>query len=1062
MRKIFAMIVKVKNSPTFACELLAVLYNGQADKIDQLVPFLKTALEHDQKCLYWFVNPRDRDDLDEAFKRLGLSLDYYLTADQLKLVSAAGSGFRDFPARLEAEAAEGLEKGYDRQLIFRDLAGRLKDHGVGDEILAGQERLESLQLPIATRVCHLYDRQSSPPERLRDILSTYPRIHLRHRTHRNYGYLPLREAAADRPATELDLFLAGLGERERLEALEAGRPDFSTRHLAALVDEAGLSVIFTDIYGTITRVNRATREIYGYEESELVGRHISVLYSEAIPDEVVRILDAEKKQGKNWNSTLLRKKKDGSQIPVWLAVSYIYDESGNLVASVGISRDISREREEQEQLGYLNDLVETASLSIISTDEFGNVRRLNRAAEVLYGYQKKEIAGRHISILYSDQNPPEIQRRLEMKKIKGEPWQAEVIRKTKDGREFPVWMAVSYIYDQWGKMKGMVGISRDIGEEKKREEKVLYMSELIEAAALGIISTDLFGNITSVNRAAEKMYNYRTEELVGQHINVLYSEKNPPALTRLLHEKKLKGEGWEAEVLRKSKDGRIFPVWMATSYIRDLQGELKGIVGISRDISEERTIRERNEYMATLVESASHCILSTDLEGRIISINRAGELMFGYEPGELIGKPVKVLQSDRVPESLRDQLRRKARTGESWEAETLGRKKDGREFPIWLAASYLLDEEGEKKGAVGISRDIGKLKEVEERLKYMAELVESASLGIISTDQAGKIFSINQAGEKMFGYSSRELLGRDISILHSEENEASVLKDIVEKAEQGIPWQGELVDRRKDGSLFPIWLSTSYLFDAAGKKKGAVSIIQDIAIYKAMEKSLLESTRWKTVAEMAAGVAHEIRNPLSSIVTSLKLLEDAREDADEEEYLALTGVMKKETDRLNRIVGDFLRFARPQVPNLAPGDLNALTREVAEVIEMDEQLGRSIAIRLALAPGCPPVSLDPDQIKQVLWNLIFNAVQALSGKGEIVISSRIEGESFVLSIRDTGRGIEPEALEKIFEPFYSTREEGTGLGLAIVKRIVDAHNAEIRVNSEPGQGTEFILAFPAA
>jgi len=168
MRKIFAMIVKVKNSPTFACELLAVLYNGQADKIDQLVPFLKTALEHDQKCLYWFVNPRDRDDLDEAFKRLGLSLDYYLTADQLQLVSAADSGFPDFPDRLEAEAAEGLEKGYDRQLIFRDLAGRLKDQGIGDEILAGQERLESLQLPIATRVCHLYDRQSSPPERLRD------------------------------------------------------------------------------------------------------------------------------------------------------------------------------------------------------------------------------------------------------------------------------------------------------------------------------------------------------------------------------------------------------------------------------------------------------------------------------------------------------------------------------------------------------------------------------------------------------------------------------------------------------------------------------------------------------------------------------------------------------------------------------------------------------------------------------------------------------------------------------------------------------------------------------
>jgi PAS domain S-box-containing protein len=583
---------------------------------------------------------------------------------------------------------------------------------------------------------------------------------------------------------------------------------------------------------------------------------------------------------------------------------------------------------------------------------------------------------------------------------------------------------------------------------------------LIEAAALGIISTDLFGNITSVNRAAEKMYGYLAEKLIGKHINILYSEKNPATLTRTLHEKKLKGEGWEAEVFRKSEDGKIFPVWMATSYIRDLRGELKGIVGISRDISEERTIRERNEYMAKLVESASHCILSTDLEGKIISINRAGELMFGYEAGELIGKPVKILQSERVPESLRDYLRRKARTGDKWEAETLGRKKNGKEFPIWLAASYLLDEEGQKKGAVGISRDIGKLKEAEERFKYMADLVESASLGIISTDKRGKIVSINKAGEKMFGYSAQDLLGKNISILHSEVNLESVLKDIVEKAEQGIPWQGELIDRRKDGSMFSIWLSTSYLFDASGEKKGAVSIIQDITQRKAMEKSLLASTRWKTVAAMAAGVAHEIRNPLSSIVTSLKLLEDAWEEAKAEDYLLLTGVMKKETTRLNKIVEEFLSFARPQVPILTPGNLNVLVSEVVGMIELDKQLSLGIAFRISLTPESPLVCFDADQITQILWNLLFNAVQATAEPGEILISTRIEGESFALSIKDSGQGIEGAALERIFEPFFSTRRKGTGLGLAIVKRIVDTHNAEIRVKSEPGQGTEFTLRFP--
>ncbi len=1041
---------------------LAILYDGSADKIDQIVPFLKTALEHDQKCLYWFANPRERGGLEEAAKRLGMNLDYHLVSDQMKFYPLADFSFSDLKTRLEAETAESGKQGYSRQLIVFDAGNYLETQGGLEEIVAWQKQSASLRLPIETQICSLYDRQSVPAGRLRDILAGYPMIHLQHRTYRNYGYFPVPEedSSVAREEAELDLFLSNLDQWQKLKSSQAGRPDFSTRYLSELIDEAGLSVIFTDIYGTITKVNRATEEMYGYEPSELVGRHISQLYSESIPLEVQRILDAEKKEGSNWNSILLRKRKDGSEIPVWLAVSYVYDESGNLVASVGISKDISRQQEQEEKLNYLSELVESASLSIISTDEFGNILRLNRAAESLYGYAKEEITGRHISLLYSSKNSPQIQQRLEMSKIKGETWQAEVTRRAKDGREFPVWMAVSYLYDQWGKIKGMVGISRDIDEDKKKEEKVLYMSELIEAAALGIISTDLFGNITSVNRAAEKMYGYLAEKLIGKHINILYSEKNPATLTRTLHEKKLKGEGWEAEVFRKSEDGKIFPVWMATSYIRDLRGELKGIVGISRDISEERTIRERNEYMAKLVESASHCILSTDLEGKIISINRAGELMFGYEAGELIGKPVKILQSERVPESLRDYLRRKARTGDKWEAETLGRKKNGKEFPIWLAASYLLDEEGQKKGAVGISRDIGKLKEAEERFKYMADLVESASLGIISTDQEGKIVSINKAGEKMFGYSARELLGKNISILHSEANLKSILKDIAEKAEQGIPWQGELVDRRKDGSMFSIWLSTSYLFDASGKKKGAVSIIQDITQRKAMEKSILESTRWKTVAAMAAGVAHEIRNPLSSIVTSLKLLEDTREETNAEEYLLLTGVMKKETTRLNKIVEEFLSFARPQVPKLTPGDLSSLISEVVEIMKLDKQLSPDIALRISLTPESPPVWFDADQITQVLWNLLFNAVQASSEPGEILISTWIEERSFILSIKDSGQGIEREALERIFEPFFSTRRKGTGLGLAIVKRIVDTHNAEIRVKSEPGQGTEFTLLFP--
>ena len=196
-----------------------------------------------------------------------------------------------------------------------------------------------------------------------------------------------------------------------------------------------MSVIFTDLYGTITSVNQATCKMYGYESPELIGKHISLLYTEGTPLETYRMLEARKKKGENWEAILTRRRKDGTQISAWLAVCYIYDQDGNLVASVGISRDISGVQAREEKLRYLAELVEEASLSIIAADEFGNISSINQAAQKLYGYTEEELTGKHISLLYSNEFPEEARRDLEMKKARGEPWQTEVVRRAKDGRE---------------------------------------------------------------------------------------------------------------------------------------------------------------------------------------------------------------------------------------------------------------------------------------------------------------------------------------------------------------------------------------------------------------------------------------------------------------------------------------------------------------------------------------------------------------------------------------------------------------------------------------------------
>ncbi|MEJ2744100.1 MAG: PAS domain S-box protein, partial [bacterium] len=146
---------------------------------------------------------------------------------------------------------------------------------------------------------------------------------------------------------------------------------------------------------------------------------------------------------------------------------------------------------------------------------------------------------------------------------------------------------------------------------------------------------------------------------------------------------------------------------------------------------------EELKYLAGLIESAAHCIISTDKSGSIVSINKAGEEMFGYRAVELIGRPVSILQSDRIPSDLLERLQGLSKEGESWEAESVGKRKSGEIFPIWIATSYLKDESGKIQGAVGISRDLTKFKENEEKLRYMANLVESAAHCIISTDKSG-------------------------------------------------------------------------------------------------------------------------------------------------------------------------------------------------------------------------------------------------------------------------------------------------------------------------------------
>ena len=222
---------------------------------------------------------------------------------------------------------------------------------------------------------------------------------------------------------------------------------------------------------------------------------------------------------------------------------------------------------------------------------------------------------------------------------------------------------------------------------------------------------------------------------------------------------------------------------------------------------------------------------------------------------------------------------------------------------------------------------------------------------------------------------------------------------------------------------------------------------------------LREAERLATAGEMAAGMAHEIRNPLAAIVNATALLTDEAGLTPAERAATLSAV-RTEARRLNRILSDFLRFAKPQEARRVPGDIGEVVEHVSGLVRDDRSRAPRVDVRVAIDPAVPRFAFDRDQLTQVLWNVALNGVEAMDGRGRLSLEVARQKGDVALTVSDTGPGIPRELRERVFEPFYSGKANGSGLGLTIAERIVAAHGGRIEIDSEPGHGTRVSLLFP--
>lgn len=351
------------------------------------------------------------------------------------------------------------------------------------------------------------------------------------------------------------------------------------------------------------------------------------------------------------------------------------------------------------------------------------------------------------------------------------------------------------------------------------------------------------------------------------------------------------------------------------------------------------------------------------------------------------------------------------------------------------------------------TRSLADLRALHERI------VESIRSGVITTDLQGHIYTFNAAAAEITGYKGSDVRGHDASLFFGD-----MTRQIVDSMNAAAT--GKVSPRFQADCLTPNGLALRLGFTIAplsgesGDTSGMVITFQDLTEIRALEETSRRQDRMAAVGRLAASIAHEIRNPLAAMRGSIQMLRSEM-DGDTEQA-QLMEIILRESDRLNRIVADYLNYARPRPAELKDVDISTLVRDTFKLLRNSSELSDRHVLKEDLPERLAVVSGDPEQLKQVCWNIARNALKSMPGGGKFTVSlNEVDGNRLRLSFSDTGCGMAPEQVERLFEPFTSTTG-GTGLGLSIVYQIIRDHSGTINARSRQGEGTTITIELPVS
>jgi len=885
------------------------------------------------------------------------------------------------------------------------------------------------------------------------------------------------------------------------------------KELRATLHSIGDAVIATDNFGKVIRMNPIAEKLTGWNIEDAKDRKLTeilkIFNAETgiiVENPVDKVLNSGEIVGIGNHTKLIS--KNGEEYQISDSAAPIINLNNEISGVVLVFRDVTDEYRMRAELvkkeKYFRALIENSTDVLSVIDAKGNYLFISSSFEKVLGYKLEELNGKNSFEFVYPEDRKKIQLQLEIG-IRNDSYIDEINFRAlhKNGSIIYLEGTAKNMLNS-PNVKGIILNYRDVTEREnsikilqKSENKYRLLAENISDVIwvynftkkkFTYISPSVLqfrgytveeamaffdGNIEYTNPKFTKLTNYTFEEVNGKNPRILKSKNQSKEVFENLWKTISAGKEWHGEFHNRKKNGELFWESASISPVFDKQGKIINYLKVAEDITlrkeTQEALKKNEEKLRLIIDNSPIGFSVTDLKGHYIDANNAYCKMLGYTKNEILNKHFnehthpddRTKNLDKYKNLVSDRI-------DYFDLEKRYIHKNGEIIYVFLRSQLVRDNDGKPYFEIAIVEDITERKHAESELRDFKSIIDQSNGGIIFVSLTGKIMYVNKFFAKIHNYTVDELIGENTRIFFNPEKYDNAMKDVQKIIKKGKLINKEIVHLKKDGTSFPLLINGVLIKDENENPRFTAISVIDLTEQKKIEEELQKMEKLKSVGTLAGGIAHDFNNILTGIYGNVSLAQMNLPQNHKSTKFLLEA--EKSMERAIQLTKQLLTFSKGGSPIKEDVRLSDLIREVVRF----DLTGSNVKPIFNIADNLWNVEADKGQISQVFSNLTINTNQATPEGGNLYISMEniiVEDEEIVglkagnyvkIIVQDEGIGIAEKHLNKIFDPYFTTKQTGNGLGLATSYSIIQKHNGSIEIDSVLGKGTTFIIYLPAS